>query len=194
LVQKHGRRSIADRNYGRAERRIQEAARYRTIAIPGDASAKAADIRHVYLVNPEHVLENPIFFEDTEVKGGLVVVNTGGTKAEIVASRYRIITSRTGPPIEAPYEQSFGILLMQGQKLDVRESCATPISDIIRGQTPARDELPSAFGVEDWRVYVMGQIRYKDEGGVERFMGFCRERGADGRFRPIDDADYEYED
>jgi hypothetical protein len=43
-------------------------------------------------------------------------------------------------------------------------------------------------------MYVMGQIRYRDSGGADRFMGFCRERGTDGRFRAVDDADYEYQD
>jgi hypothetical protein len=51
-----------------------------------------------------------------------------------------------------------------------------------------------AFDAEKWVVYVMGQIKYHDEGGADRFMGFCRERRSDGKFRPVEDPDYEYQD
>ena len=50
------------------------------------------------------------------------------------------------------------------------------------------------FDIEDWELYVMGMIRYRDEGGAERFMGFCRKWHRDGRFSAVDDPDYEWED
>jgi hypothetical protein len=50
------------------------------------------------------------------------------------------------------------------------------------------------FDRGDWKIYVMGWIRYRDGAGTERFMGFCRERQANGRFKPVSDPDYEWED
>lgn len=154
-------------------------------------------IRHVNLFDVAGFFDNPSLYKDgVEIKGGLVVVNIGGTKAEIVESRYRIILSQTGLPTEAPYDERFSVLLMQGQTLNVGESCATRITEIFRLDPPRTDSeiFGAAFGEELWKFYVMGQIRYRDDGGVQRFMGFCRERGKDRRFRPVDDADYEYED
>ena len=49
-------------------------------------------------------------------------------------------------------------------------------------------------------IYIVGYIRYADINDVERFMGFCRVNklpngmNGDGRFIPVDDPDYEYQD
>ena len=53
-------------------------------------------------------------------------------------------------------------------------------------------------GVE--KLYVMGAIRYKDGIDRERWMGFCRQyllpeyMGGEGRFRKVENPDYEYSD
>jgi hypothetical protein len=135
-----------------------------------------------------------------EIKGSLIVVNAGGTKATIIESRYRIFFTQTGLPAgEAPYDTTFNELLIVGQELDVGESNAIPLSDKIEMwgiMAPTEDGTRTLrrFEQENWSVYVMGQIRYRDEGGVERFMGFCRKRMRNGRYRPVKSPDYEYED
>lgn len=156
-------------------------------------------VRHVLIVDPgEHIGLNGLFFDHgKEIKGGLVVVNVGGSKATIVKSDYRIYFSKTGLPVGiAPYEKSAHALLIVGQYLQVGESCATPILDtiIMEPPSPGIDAELRVFERDGWKIYVMGQIQYQDEGGADRFMGFCRERGSDGRFCSVDDPDYEYED
>jgi hypothetical protein len=48
---------------------------------------------------------------------------------------------------------------------------------------------------DDWRLYVMGWVRYTDNREVIRYTGFCRQwRHPERRFRAIDDPDYEYAD
>jgi hypothetical protein len=122
-----------------------------------------------------------------EIKGGLVVVNVGGTKAVVIESRYRIFFSKTGLPAEAPYDTSpRPNLLMPGQVLTIGESCATPIFDkiVMEPPPPGIDVELRVFERDNWKIYVMGQIRYQDEGGADRFMGFCRLMDGDGRFAP----------
>lgn len=154
-------------------------------------------VRHVSIVTADHIGHPTLFFKHGgEVKGGLAVVNVGGTKATVVESRYRIYVSRSGLPASAPYDRSFHKLLLDGQILDVGESCAIPIKDEIVMEPPSAgtDVELRQFERGGWQIYVMGQIRYQDEGGCDRFMGFCRLRGSDGRFRIVDDQDYEFED
>ena len=50
------------------------------------------------------------------------------------------------------------------------------------------------FAREGWVVFVMGEIRYRDAGEADHYMGFCRMRDGDGRFGAVDDPDYEYQD
>ncbi len=85
---------------------------------------------------------------------------------------------------------------MPGQILKVGESVATPIEDtiIMDGTRGEQEIFLRAFDEENWVIFVMGQIRYQDEAGADRFMGFCRRRMKNGRFRPVKSPDYEYED
>jgi hypothetical protein len=63
------------------------------------------------------------------------------------------------------------------------------------GPSPGADLRLREFDEDNWILYVMGQIRYRTPGSkVVRFMGFCRERTSDGKFRSVGDPDYEYED
>jgi hypothetical protein len=154
-------------------------------------------VRHVSVVTADHIGHPTIFFSHgRKIKGGLAVVNVGGTRAKIVESRYRIFFSKEGLPKSAPYDESFNNLLLAGQVLDIGESCAIPISDeIIMEPPPAGADLElRKFEREGWKIYVMGQIRYQDESGNDRFMGFCRVGDGKSGFRAVNDPDYEYED
>jgi hypothetical protein len=50
------------------------------------------------------------------------------------------------------------------------------------------------FAIEGWRMLVIGEIIYRDDSGRDRLTGFLREWKSGGRFRTINDPDYEYED
>jgi hypothetical protein len=154
-------------------------------------------VRHVTIPTPDYLGDPTLFFvHGAPISGGLVVVNVGGTKAKIIESRYRIYFTKGELPAIALEEEFRKNLLMPGQILEVGESCGTPINDtiVMEPPPPGVDAELRAFARDGWKLYVMGQIRYQDEGGADRFMGFCRERQSSGRFRAVDDPDYEYED
>ena len=128
-----------------------------------------------------------------------MVVNTGGTDAKFIWSRYRFyfsnfdlpmdppIFDETCPSIHAPAE----VTLAGGQSCTFQIECAHLAGDLA---------FNIREGVGGWRAYIMGYIKYSDPVGIERFVGFCRiyqrpsDDGGDGRFVPIDNPDYEYED
>jgi hypothetical protein len=154
-------------------------------------------IRNVEIEDGSHIHPTFYFVHGTEVTGRLVVVNVGGSKATIVDTRYRIFCTRGELPTIAP----FGVdvrtdLLLCDEVLAPGQSNTVKISGMIflTPPDPALGVKMRQFEVEGWKLYVMGQICYRDDGGDERLMGFCRERGKDGRFRAIQDLDYEYED
>jgi hypothetical protein len=155
-------------------------------------------VRHVSIYDPGETTRLPTFFfsHGSEIKGGLVVVNIGGSNATIIETRHRIFFSKTGLPASAPYDEDFRpYMLLPDLIMASGESCTTPITDtIVMEPDPEGVTRLRTFEREGWQIFVMGQIRYKDDGGAERFMGFCRVRGSNGRFRPVDDIDYEYED
>lgn len=146
-------------------------------------------VRHVSLVDNNHLLG----IGDT-VRGGLVVVNAGGTKARIVEAKYCFYFSahQDGLPMKSPLDDPCDTLIEPGRIFEIGESCATSISGVVN-----LDHAPGTFipiGRKEWTAYVMGQIRYQDEGGNDRFMGFCRQWIAEGTFSAVCDPDYEYED
>lgn len=153
-------------------------------------------VRHVNIrQGPIDPAAQSRWMHEQKINGGLCVVNIGGSKARIIESKYRIFFSKSGLPSEAPYDTGARRLFEDGDELSVGQSCAIPIDDIIT-MTPAPpggSVIYQQFEREGWKLYVMGQIRYRDEGGADRFMGFCRLHDGQ-RFKPVDDPDYEYED
>jgi hypothetical protein len=156
-------------------------------------------VRHVSVVTAEHIGHPTIFFiHGARIRGRLVVVNVGGSKARIIDSFYRIHFSKTGLPVFSPLEDRGHVLLAPEQVLEIGQSLEVPITDTI--EMNPRDEIDKdamqlrQFDTEGWEIFVMGQIQYQDEAGHDRFFGFCRKRERDGRFGAVDDPDYEYED
>jgi hypothetical protein len=157
-------------------------------------------IRHVGIVDSSWRFKRVgLFFDHGQpIEGGLVVVNIGGTKAKIIESYYRVYFSNIGLPKEDPLDdyKRRKELIIKDEVFDVGQSMAIPLNDEIsmeptspQGQTRLR-----RFEEEGWQIYIMGRIRYQDEGGNDRFMGFCRISDGKSRFRVVDDPDYEYED
>jgi hypothetical protein len=124
-------------------------------------------------------------------------VNAAGTDAHIVRAAYKIYFSKTGLPVRSPlmYEGP-QVLLEKGTLIKSGEAKVIDIWGKVDLGPPDSTGLRSIheFEQEGWIVYVMGEIRYQDDSGVDHFMGFCRERRSDGRFRAVDDPDYEYQD
>ena len=138
-------------------------------------------VRHVQLL----IDPGMTYGSGAKVEGGLVVVNIGSTKAKIVDSRFLVLVATS-----LPSQQEFDgapELLVRNHVMEIAESCSVPISLVFDAEFG--DQIA---GVRS--IYVIGQIRYEDEAGAQRFMGFGRVRYPDGRFGYIDDPDYQYQD
>lgn len=149
-------------------------------------------VRHVSLDGIPDTSERLIFKNGDAVKGAFVVVNVGGTKAKIISSNYRIFFSRTGLP-PADWDLTVGqSILPADETVEVGVSITVELNDPVdRDRTAAPIEW--ADGVVP-NLFLLGQIRYQDEGGVDRFMGFGRAWGRGRRFQPVANPDWEYED
>lgn len=141
------------------------------------------------------------FFENGEiVRGHIFAANAGATEAKIIDSACRFYWSNDGLPMQPPLDDDEALSLPWPREpvpgygsISIPIASAKPlpaIADSIRNRNP-----------QGWRLYVMGYIHYSDINSAERFMGFCREYvapdpwwGAEGRFKPVDNSDYEYED
>jgi hypothetical protein len=152
-------------------------------------------VRHIEISSAFSEQFTIMFSHGAKIRGRLMVVNAGGSKAHIVTSEHRIFAAKDGLPIRPPYGIQSPRLLAGGQSLEVGEACECAISDTLIMPFDERLGRPvHQFSDEGWSLYVMGRISYMDEAGAERFMGFCRERKPDGRFQAVKDPDYEYED
>jgi hypothetical protein len=156
-------------------------------------------VRHVSVVTAEHIGLPTLFFDHrNKIDGVLVVVNVGGTAARIVESFYHVYFSQGDLPMISPLEdvKRRQLLIPEGQIIGIGESRSCPIPDIIIMKPNPDPEATTImqFDSGGWKIYVMGQIRYQDDGGHDRFMGFCREGDGKSRFRAVDNQDYEYED
>jgi len=130
-----------------------------------------------------------------EIVGSLVVVNRGNTRATVVDSRYLIFFSdaHEGLPMLSPMDESWGELIAAGTVLETGESCTIGINGRVVLDRQTSDTF-IRITADTWAVYVMGQVQYRDEGGNERFMGFCRRWLGESTFEPTPNSDYEYED
>lgn len=155
-------------------------------------------VRHVIMEHPTPKAKHrlPVLQATKPIKGSLVIVNVGGTGAWIVSSQYRFYWTNNELPMDPPLDQ-LGPLHAETVELPGGSSCTFPItaSDLLG---PHASEIMK--GRDNWRLYVMGSVEYADTNGKTRFMGFCREykrpglAGGDGRFSPVDNPDYEYQD
>jgi hypothetical protein len=143
-----------------------------------------------------HKGRSPLFEEKKWVRGKLAVVNVGGTRAVIVGSLCIVYWSPEGLPLQSPCAGREGNAAFTPQFLAVGQA----ISGMFESEK-VMDGRGHTIGTEivgGLHLYVMGWVDYRDDIGVLRRTTFCREyqgRGfAHGRFGPVDDTDYEYED
>lgn len=153
--------------------------------------------RHVLLAADASPIDTIVMLgHDADATGGLSVVNIGGSDAKIVRGVYRIYFTKNSLPARPPLDHrphelfAAETIIKRGEskvveiwgKVDLGPPDSTGLRDIRQ------------FENEGWRVYVMGEISYRDDGGAYHYMGFCRRRMRTGRFRPVKSPDYEYAD
>ncbi len=132
------------------------------------------------------------------VRGSLVIVNRGASDATIRQAQYRIYWSNRGLPMNPPLRdgETKQLLADLPHTMAGHESCLVEIESHEAMGAEASFILAGAA----WRLFVMGAILYSDWELKERWMGFCREytlpdiNGGEGRFQPVSNRDYEYQD
>lgn len=128
------------------------------------------------------------------IKVEIVITNVGDLPARIVNSRYGFCFFRQGFPTKFSYDENpprlsnTEIVLASGQSktLEMHGIAALKAPDI-------GTRISRQFAVEGWRMFVFGEIVYKDDAGRDRSTGFLRQLQS-GRLDPLNIDDYEYED
>jgi hypothetical protein len=131
------------------------------------------------------------------IEGSLVIVNIGAADAHIRRADYCFFWSRNGLPIAPPLvpervKPLFGSIDLP-YPLPGHASCLIPVKSggPVGGVTGDRS---------GGHLYIMGDVLFSDGNLNERWTGFCQEytpaktAGGEGRFIPVDDPNYEYED
>jgi hypothetical protein len=140
-----------------------------------------------------------LFQSDRIIKGSFVIANIGASDAKIREAVYRFFWGR-GLPMVPPLQddqvnQIFGPNLLP-HTMAGHESCLITIES---------NELIGADAHTIIRgggiyLYVMGAVCFYDWNLKERWMGFCQKYidpetvGGEGRFIPVDNPNYEYQD
>jgi hypothetical protein len=141
----------------------------------------------------------PMFLEGRFINGSLVLVNAGASDATIREAEYRFFWGRWGLPMVPPLLPGQVQPLFEGMlphKMTGHESCLIPI----KSNEPLTKEAQSIILGGPFHLYVMGAVRFSDWDLKDRWMGFCHHyvlpeiSGGEGRFVPVDNPDYEYED
>lgn len=137
-----------------------------------------------------------LFTAGSRLKCQFDVVNIGGTGAEITSALGMIFQTRSGLPMIHPYkDQPPNVMipkaaLSPGESLTVNFVSEKPVQD---GAETIGSGIPQRL-----RLFVMGWIEYRDEMAIVRRAFFCREfeqrPWQDGRFRRVENEDYEQED
>jgi hypothetical protein len=139
------------------------------------------------------------------LNGTFVVVNAGHAEAIIRESEYRFFWSNNGLPMTPPLSPGHAtspIFTEHPYTMAGHESHNVTTSS---NTAPTQNELNAIRGGagSGWRFYILGAIRFSDwNPDKERWMGFCRVfvpadgggSGSEGRFMPVNNGDYEYED
>ena len=159
-------------------------------------------VRRIILDKPEQAkrflrsrMGEATFEADAPIEGYLSLVNSGNGIATVAESECAVIKS--GPPDQLPrrFQQHQGVAvplvavgtsLQPGQTIECR----------FYGSGPSSEQYTQAEAAgAGIQFYVTGWIDYRDELGLMRRIGFCRQYIPElDRFFPVDDADYEYAD
>jgi hypothetical protein len=157
-------------------------------------------VRNIVIDRPQ-VGQKPLrFFDPSQpVCGSLEIVNIGGSAARIVDCYWSVWWNRPGSswdlPMKHPYSGRPGQVDRPKNELAAGES----IFATFKTERPPPDSIWGVDTINGSKAFVMGWIEYTDSLDVGRITRFCREYvasavGAEGRFRAVNDSDYEYED
>ncbi len=141
-----------------------------------------------------------IFRGGEPIKGHLVIRNVGGSDATIREAEYCFFRSSDGLPMVPPLDEGNAKPLITTELphlLPAHASHQVPIEGVALPEeilVDFRSGGPTIF-------YLIGAIRYSGlDTDNDRWMGFCRkyqageEFAGEGRFIPVDNPDYEYQD
>jgi hypothetical protein len=129
-----------------------------------------------------------------ELNASIEIVNIGGNEATIFWSRYRIYFGKDDYSIVGhyvpPHVLPGGRVVFEPGSRYIFELVDRVPQNVAESGTLIRPK----FGEDDWKMYIIGEVRYQDRLGTIRHLGFCRKMQGDHRFRAVNDPDYEYED
>lgn len=144
----------------------------------------------------------PLLHPGHLVCGQLFIANVGGNRADILDGHCLVFWNKGGLPMRPPYEgggdnlRALRRTLLSGESTPVAFQSNQPMDG--GGPTIGRDVIGGT------NLYVMGWVTYADKNNDVRQTCFCREfrlidkdkrmLGADGRFLPVDNLDYEHEE
>ena len=141
--------------------------------------------------------------KDSDVLGFCDVVNIGSSPATIIAAKTNVFTAAILPAV-APYPSELNVFdaavpfrLQPGGHATIRFCRIVPLVEHEAQAIRITSFNPRAMHDQPDRVYpfIYGAIEYTDEFGTVMRMGFARFFDTyNGRFKPTEDADYEYAD
>ena len=150
-------------------------------------------IRHVVIGDPSNPVDkNPDVGSRLNIS--LIVVNSGGTKAYVEKTEAYALFTRSGLPVRSPLNGTHDAFLAEDTCIGVGESISTSMAAVVRADEVLPHDSFIPIGRQGWSVFVMGQIKYRDERGSVRFMGFCRIWDGLRPMNTVDHPDYEYSD
>jgi hypothetical protein len=137
------------------------------------------------------------FSSGQELSASITIVNRGENDATILESRYRIYFGNL-LYYQVPYAAPFPRSLPGGKvKIPAGGRLTFEVVDQIANDVATKGSIirPHREPQGRWHLYVMGEARYSDSTKIVRYLGFCRELMFDeGRFKPVEDPEYEYEE
>jgi hypothetical protein len=155
-------------------------------------------VRNIVVEYPDPAELNPImlFIRGKYVRGKFEVTNIGGTLAKVQKSHCQVFWTRDGLPMEPPNKEKENPALLEGQFITAGMSYE---GRFVSDEPMDGDGLGLSAFAKDISLYVMGWITYTDDSDDIRRTAFCRvyrqvEGGRIGRFRRVDDDDYEHEE
>jgi len=158
-----------------------------------DRQAKIADKTLVLQFRPKLIVRGGEVYDPDTLRIEFTVVNVGGSPAHIDRgeAEAQIVDSRQVSILE--HAESIGMFSLQPgegatRSVSLRENVAAAI-----GWLNAHPE--GVMGAASPLVYFVGLIRYADDIGISRSMGFMRKYDPPRqKFVAVDDPDYEYTD
>jgi hypothetical protein len=123
------------------------------------------------------------------------IANVGGSRATLQSRSFEVCAFENGLPADLPYrtpEFADPISIQSGEEKDFAVAIGESLTGYFR---ILGTKGPYLSQQKVGHVYFWGRAQYCDDRGVIRALGICRHYKTDtGKFVPVSDPDYEYED